>query len=116
MEMTTPTSASQATGEVAAASPAAQRSTVLESLLQLPPPIVQVSIDVPTVEQAIEVGHMALRAGVDLLEFGTPLVLNQGLSVLGRFKAAFPDSACPGRRQDRRRRPQVRPLGCAEGR
>jgi 3-hexulose-6-phosphate synthase len=92
MEMTTPTSASQATGGVAAASPAAERSAVLESLLQLPPPIVQVSIDVPTLEQAIEVGRMALRAGVDLLEFGTPLVLNQGLSVLDRFKAAFPDA------------------------
>jgi 3-keto-L-gulonate-6-phosphate decarboxylase len=59
--------------------------------MQLPPPIVQVSIDVPTVEQAIDIGHMALRAGVDLLEFGTPLVLYEGLSVLDRFKAAFPD-------------------------
>jgi 3-hexulose-6-phosphate synthase/6-phospho-3-hexuloisomerase len=57
----------------------------------MPPPIVQVSIDVPTVEQAIEIGHMAKRAGVDLLEFGTPLVLSQGLTAMDPFKAAFPD-------------------------
>jgi 3-keto-L-gulonate-6-phosphate decarboxylase len=67
------------------------RSAALEALLQVPPPIVQVSIDVPTVQQAIEIGHMAKRAGVDLLEFGTPLVLAQGLSAMDAFKAAFPD-------------------------
>lgn len=91
MEMTTPASPGQATEAVATSEPAAARSPALQALMRLPPPIVQVSIDVPSVDQAIEVGHMALRAGVDLLEFGTPLVLNQGLSVLGRFKHAFPD-------------------------
>ncbi len=92
MQMTTPTSPSPATGGVAAGVGAtARRSAALDALMQLPPPIVQVSIDVPTVEQAIEIGHMAVRAGVDLLEFGTPLVLYEGLSVLDRFKSAFPD-------------------------
>jgi 3-hexulose-6-phosphate synthase/6-phospho-3-hexuloisomerase len=86
MEMTTPTpSGSSSTAEPAVG------SAVLEALLRLPPPIVQVSIDVPDVGEAIEIGHMAKRAGVDLLEFGTPLVLSQGLSVMDRFKAAFPD-------------------------
>jgi 3-keto-L-gulonate-6-phosphate decarboxylase len=92
MEMTSPTSPGQATDAVAvAAAVASQRSAALEALLRVPPPIVQVSIDVPTVEQAIEIGHMAVRAGVDLLEFGTPIVLYEGLSVLDRFKTAFPD-------------------------
>ena len=67
------------------------RSAALDALLAVSAPIVQVSIDVPTVDQAIEIGHMAKRAGVDLLEFGTPLVLYQGLSVMEPFKQAFPD-------------------------
>jgi 3-hexulose-6-phosphate synthase/6-phospho-3-hexuloisomerase len=84
MEMTTPTPSSSSNAATRAAS-------VMQALLEVPPPIVQVSIDVPTVEEAIDIGHMAKRAGVDLLEFGTPLVLSQGLSVMEPFKAAFPD-------------------------
>jgi 3-keto-L-gulonate-6-phosphate decarboxylase len=92
MEMTSPISPGHATGAVAVGAPvASQRSAALQALMRVPPPIVQVSIDVPTVEQAIEIGHMAVRAGVDLLEFGTPIVLYEGLSVLDRFKAAFPE-------------------------
>ncbi|MEX1297009.1 MAG: orotidine 5'-phosphate decarboxylase / HUMPS family protein [Candidatus Limnocylindrales bacterium] len=84
--MTTPTPSSSISSNGAAAGSAA-----LEALLRLPPPIVQVSIDVPEVQEAIDIGHMAKRAGVDLLEFGTPLVLSQGLSALDPFKAAFPN-------------------------
>ncbi len=79
--MTTPTPSSSISGGSAA----------LDALLRLPPPIVQVSIDVPDVQEAIDIGHMAKRAGVDLLEFGTPLVLAQGLSALDPFKVAFPN-------------------------
>lgn len=89
--MTTPTRPTPPAGAGAVAARTLARSAALDALMATPPPIVQVSIDVPTVDQAIEIGHMAKRAGVDLLEFGTPLVLYQGLSVMDPFKAAFPD-------------------------
>jgi 3-hexulose-6-phosphate synthase/6-phospho-3-hexuloisomerase len=89
--MTTPIRATSASPDAAIVEEQGPGAAALSALLRLPPPIVQVSIDVLTVEQAIEVGRMAVRAGVDLLEFGTPLVLNQGLEALDRFKAAFPD-------------------------
>jgi 3-hexulose-6-phosphate synthase/6-phospho-3-hexuloisomerase len=55
-------------------------------------PIVQVSVDVPTAEEAVQIAEMALRAGVDWLEVGTPLILFQGLPTIARMAQAFPDS------------------------
>lgn len=54
-------------------------------------PIVQVSIDVPSVDEAVEVAAMAVRAGVDWLEVGTPLILFSGIPSIGRFVPAFPN-------------------------
>lgn len=54
-------------------------------------PIVQVSVDVPTVDEAIQIAEMALRAGVDWLEVGTPLILYQGLPTISAMARAFPD-------------------------
>ncbi len=51
---------------------------------------VQVSIDVPSVDEAIAVGHMALRAGVDWLEVGTPLILFAGIPSIRPIAEAFP--------------------------
>jgi 3-keto-L-gulonate-6-phosphate decarboxylase len=56
-----------------------------------PETIVQVSIDVTDVEHAIAVGEMAMRAGADWLEYGTPLVVFEGLRAMRGFAAAFPD-------------------------
>lgn len=53
-------------------------------------PIVQVCIDVPTLEEAIEVGHRAQKAKVDWLEVGTPLILFNGIQVVGQFSPHFP--------------------------
>jgi 3-hexulose-6-phosphate synthase/6-phospho-3-hexuloisomerase len=53
-------------------------------------PIIQVSVDVNDVPEAIDVARMALRAGVDWLEYGTPLVLFQGIPAMAPFAAAFP--------------------------
>ncbi len=36
-------------------------------------PIVQISLDLVTIPEALETAHMAIRAGVDWLEAGTPL-------------------------------------------
>ena len=54
-------------------------------------PIVQVSVDVATVEEAIDVAAMAVRAGVDWLEGGTPLILFQGTSSIASLARAYPD-------------------------
>lgn len=54
-------------------------------------PIVQVSVDVPTVDEAVQIAHMALRAGADWLEVGTPLILYQGLPTISALATAFPD-------------------------
>ena len=42
--------------------------------------LVQVSIDVITMEEALALAHGSVRAGVDWLEVGTPLLLGEGLS------------------------------------
>jgi 3-keto-L-gulonate-6-phosphate decarboxylase len=53
-------------------------------------PVIQLSIDVIDLPSAIEVGKMGLRAGVDWLEFGTPLIAWVGINSFGDFLAAFP--------------------------
>lgn len=55
-------------------------------------PMVQLCIDVRTLPEAIEVGEMGLRAGVDWLELGTPLISWVGINALGEFATAFPDT------------------------
>jgi 3-hexulose-6-phosphate synthase/6-phospho-3-hexuloisomerase len=54
-------------------------------------PMVQLCVDVRSLPEAIEVSRMGLRAGVDWLELGTPLINWVGLNTLGAFAAAFPD-------------------------
>lgn len=54
-------------------------------------PIVQISLDVTTLEEAIETAELARRAGVDWLEAGTPLILAQGLRAVRELRARFPD-------------------------
>ena len=54
-------------------------------------PIVQISLDVTTMEEAIETAELARRAGVDWLEAGTPLILSQGLRAVRELRARFSD-------------------------
>src|SRR5690606_3933198 len=42
-------------------------------------PIVQISLDVTEIGEALETAEMALRAGVDWLEAGTPLIIAEGM-------------------------------------
>ncbi|RIK58376.1 MAG: D-arabino 3-hexulose 6-phosphate aldehyde lyase [Chloroflexi bacterium] len=55
-------------------------------------PIIQVSLDVTTVDEALELAHAAMRAGVDWLEAGTPLILAEGLRGVRALRAAYPDT------------------------
>jgi 3-hexulose-6-phosphate synthase/6-phospho-3-hexuloisomerase len=54
-------------------------------------PIVQVSLDVETLDEALALAEVAVRAGVDWLEAGTPLILGEGLRAIRGLKARFPD-------------------------
>jgi 3-hexulose-6-phosphate synthase/6-phospho-3-hexuloisomerase len=53
-------------------------------------PIVQISLDLTTIEEALDTAEMAMRAGVDWLEAGTPLILAEGLRGVRSLRERFP--------------------------
>jgi 3-hexulose-6-phosphate synthase len=53
-------------------------------------PIVQISLDLTNIDEALETAAMAIRAGVDWLEAGTPLILAEGLYGVKKLREAFP--------------------------
>jgi 3-hexulose-6-phosphate synthase/6-phospho-3-hexuloisomerase len=53
-------------------------------------PIVQISLDLTNIDEALETAAMALRAGVDWLEAGTPFILAEGLHGVKKLREAFP--------------------------
>lgn len=53
-------------------------------------PIVQISLDLTSIDEALETAALAMRAGVDWLEAGTPLILAEGLHGVRALRAAFP--------------------------
>jgi 3-hexulose-6-phosphate synthase/6-phospho-3-hexuloisomerase len=55
-------------------------------------PIVQISLDLTNIEEALETAAMAMRAGVDWLEAGTPLILAEGLNCVRELRKAFPET------------------------
>ena len=54
-------------------------------------PLVQISLDLTNIDDAIETASMALRAGVDWLEAGTPLILAEGLHGVKNLRDSFPN-------------------------
>jgi 3-hexulose-6-phosphate synthase len=52
--------------------------------------IVQISLDVTTIPEALDTAHLALRAGVDWLEVGTPLIIAEGMHGVRALREAFP--------------------------
>jgi 3-hexulose-6-phosphate synthase len=53
-------------------------------------PIVQISLDLIVIDEALSTAEMALRAGVDWLEAGTPLIIAEGMNGVRALRAAFP--------------------------
>ncbi len=53
--------------------------------------IVQISLDLTNIDEALETAAMALRAGVDWLEAGTPLILAEGCNAIKKLREAFPN-------------------------
>jgi 3-keto-L-gulonate-6-phosphate decarboxylase len=53
----------------------------------------QISVDVATVEQGLRIAGAALAGGVTIVEMGTPLLKNEGVSnVVPAFRRKFPDA------------------------
>lgn len=54
-------------------------------------PIVQVSLDLTNIKEALEMAHIAVEAGVDWIEAGTPLILAEGLHGVRTLRKEFPN-------------------------
>ena len=53
-------------------------------------PVVQLSLDLTSIDEALEVAEIGLRAGIDWLEAGTPLILAEGLRAVRSLRERFP--------------------------
>lgn len=54
-------------------------------------PIVQISLDLTSIDEALDTARLAIRAGVDWLEAGTPLILAEGLHGVRALRENFPE-------------------------
>lgn len=54
-------------------------------------PIVQISLDLISISEALETAHLALRSGVDWLEAGTPLIIAEGMNGVRALRDDFPE-------------------------
>jgi 3-hexulose-6-phosphate synthase/6-phospho-3-hexuloisomerase len=55
-------------------------------------PIVQISLDLVTIYEALSTAEMSLCAGVDWLEAGTPLIIAEGMNGVRALRARFPQT------------------------
>jgi 3-hexulose-6-phosphate synthase/6-phospho-3-hexuloisomerase len=53
-------------------------------------PIVQISLDLTSIPEALATAEMALAAGVDWLEAGTPLIIAEGMNGVRALRERFP--------------------------
>lgn len=52
--------------------------------------IVQISLDLTSIPEALETAHVAVRAGIDWLEAGTPLIIAEGMNGVRALRGEFP--------------------------
>src|SRR6266700_1824056 len=52
--------------------------------------IVQISLDIVNIPEALETAALAVRAGVDWLEAGTPLIIAEGMNGVKALRQNFP--------------------------
>lgn len=53
--------------------------------------LLQISLDLTSTKEALEVARVAVKAGFDWLEAGTPLILAEGLHCVAALHKEFPD-------------------------
>jgi 3-hexulose-6-phosphate synthase len=56
------------------------------------PAVVQISLDLIDLQEALDTAALAIRAGVDWLEVGTPLILAEGMRAVREIRARFPQT------------------------
>lgn len=59
-------------------------------MAEKPRPVVQISLDLTSIDEALDHARKAVRAGVDWLEAGTPLLLAEGLDAVRALRHEFP--------------------------
>jgi 3-keto-L-gulonate-6-phosphate decarboxylase len=55
-------------------------------------PIIQAAIDVLSIDEALRIGEACVKAGVDWLEAGTPLITFAGVAAIGALAREFPET------------------------
>src|SRR6478609_4122046 len=60
------------------------------NLDELTHPVVQLSLDLTSLEEALDTAAVGVDAGVDWLEAGTPLILAEGLRAVEKLRERFP--------------------------
>src|SRR5262249_27319604 len=55
-------------------------------------PILQISLDLTDIDEALSTAALAMRAGVDWLEAGTPFILAYGLQGVKALRQRFPQT------------------------
>lgn len=53
--------------------------------------IVQISLDITSIPEALDTAHLAVRSGVDWLEAGTPLIIAEGMNGVRALRSEFPE-------------------------
>jgi 3-hexulose-6-phosphate synthase/6-phospho-3-hexuloisomerase len=59
--------------------------------IALKAPVIQLAIDVPDIDAALQLAEIGAKAGVDWLEAGTPLIVRRGADAIGAIARAFPE-------------------------
>lgn len=54
-------------------------------------PVIQLSLDLIDLNEALRTAELALRAGVDWLEVGTPLIIAEGMRAVRELRARYPE-------------------------
>ena len=54
-------------------------------------PVIQISLDLTTIQEALDTAEIALRAGVDWLEAGTPLIIAEGMNGVRALRERYPE-------------------------
>jgi len=58
--------------------------------IRIQPPVIQLAIDLTTIDEALRLAEIGVKAGVDWLEAGTPLIVRRGADAIGAVARAFP--------------------------
>lgn len=66
-------------------------ASIIRRVLNLQYPIVQLALDYATIDEALRMAEIGVRAGVDILEAGTPLIVAEGVKAIGALARAYPN-------------------------